>query len=81
MPERSKTPSGRILKIKVGYNPNSSSIGSAIPYFLGFSAGAGALSFVGLHALQALSDRLKSKSSPADQPPANEDDTDAPGHG
>ena len=80
-PTKHTTTSGRILKIKIGYNPNSSSIGSAIPYFLAFSAGAGALSFTGLHALQALSDKLKSTPTPTDPQPADENDTDAFPHG
>jgi len=32
---------GKILRVKHGYNPNSSSVGSLIPVFLAFSAGAG----------------------------------------
>jgi hypothetical protein len=32
---------GKILRVKTGYNPNSSSIGSLIPVFLFFSGIAG----------------------------------------
>ena len=34
---------GRVLRVKEGYNPNSSSVGSAIPVFLAAAVGAGAL--------------------------------------
>jgi hypothetical protein len=34
---------GRVLRVKQGYNPNSSSVGSAIPVFLAAAVGAGAL--------------------------------------
>ena len=34
---------GRVLRVKQGYNPNSSSIGSSIPVFLALAGGAGAV--------------------------------------
>ena len=34
---------GRVLRVKQGYNPNSSSIGSSIPLFLALAGGAGAV--------------------------------------
>ena len=34
---------GQVLRIKQGYNPNSSSVGSAIPVFLAGAVGAGAV--------------------------------------
>jgi hypothetical protein len=34
---------GRILRVKQGYNPNSSSVGSAIPLFLAAAVSAGAV--------------------------------------
>lgn len=37
---------GRILKVKNGYNPNSSSIGSEIMTYLFFAGGAGVLSVI-----------------------------------
>lgn len=39
----SPQPRGRVLRVKEGYNPNSSSIGTAIPTYLAFAAGSGAL--------------------------------------
>lgn len=37
---------GRILKVKNGYNPNSSSIGSGILPFLAAAAGAGVFTII-----------------------------------
>jgi hypothetical protein len=37
---------GRILRVKKGYNPNSSSIGSDILAFLAFAGGAGVFSVI-----------------------------------
>ncbi len=44
---------GRVLRVKLGYNPNSSSIGSMIPTFLAWSAGAGGATVIALHVLRA----------------------------
>ncbi|MBN1673884.1 MAG: hypothetical protein JXR37_22740 [Kiritimatiellae bacterium] len=38
------------MRVKRGYNPNSSSVGSAIPAFLAVAAGAGVATVVLLHA-------------------------------
>ncbi len=45
---------GNILRVKRGYNPNSSSIGSDIFTFLAVAAGAGAFSVVLLNILQTI---------------------------
>ena len=45
---------GRVLRLKTGYNPNSSSVGSHIPAFLAWAAGAGALTVVVLHTLEVI---------------------------
>ncbi|MBF0119765.1 MAG: hypothetical protein HQK79_13095 [Desulfobacterales bacterium] len=37
---------GKILKIKTGYNPNSSSVGTQIPTFLLLGLGSGILSII-----------------------------------
>jgi hypothetical protein len=37
---------GRILRLKSGYNPNSSSVGSHIPAFLFFAIGSGAVTVI-----------------------------------
>jgi hypothetical protein len=41
-----KQKKGRILRLKKGYNPNSSSVGSEIPIFLAFAAGSGILTIM-----------------------------------
>ncbi len=51
MTHQNKKNKGRILSLKVGYNPNSSSVGSHIPYFFVFAAGSGMLSIIILHLL------------------------------
>jgi hypothetical protein len=47
---------GRILRLKTGFNPNSSSVGSEIPYFFAFALTSGALT-VTIMNLMALYDR------------------------
>ena len=42
---------GKILRIKKGYNPNSSSVGSQIPYLFAFYAGTGVIAVITLHLL------------------------------
>ena len=42
-------PPGRVLRVKLGYNPNSSSVGSELPLFLGLALSAGALTVLTLH--------------------------------
>ena len=37
---------GKILRLKSGYNPNSSSVGSHIPAFLFFAIGSGVFSVI-----------------------------------
>jgi hypothetical protein len=47
-----------VLRFKEGYNPNSSSIGSAVPLYLWAATGAGALAVVLLN-LRGLIGRLR----------------------
>ncbi len=42
---------GRILRLKRGYNPNSSSVGSQLPYFLAFAVGSGVISLITMNVL------------------------------
>ncbi len=42
---------GRILRLKKGYNPNSSSVGSQIPYFMTFTLSSGIVSIIILNIL------------------------------
>ena len=37
---------GRILRVKKGYNPNSSSIGSMIPKYFAFALGSGIIAVI-----------------------------------
>ncbi len=50
--------SGRILRVKSGYNPNSSSIGSDISTFLIAAAGACATAVVVVNILSAARQRI-----------------------
>ena len=61
---------GRVLKVKTGYNPNSSSIGSQIPAFLAWAAGAGAFTVVALQLYGAVKRLIRRRK--ADQPPEEE---------
>ena len=67
-----------MLRVKVGYNPNSSSVGSAIPLYLGFAAGTGALTVLILNLHSAVGDLLRSKKSAADDADAQQDDEAPP---
>ena len=49
---------GRILKVKTGYNPNSSSVGSNVPEFLFFALGSGFLVAFALNLRDAVSKRV-----------------------
>ncbi|MBW2526859.1 MAG: hypothetical protein JRI23_21930 [Deltaproteobacteria bacterium] len=73
-------PSGRVLRVKEGYNPNSSSIGTAIPTYLAFAAGSGAVAVLLLHlrgAVAALLRRRATEAGPRDAVrPADRDDED-----
>ena len=54
---------GRVLRVKLGYNPNSSSVGSAIPTFLVLAAASGALTVVLLNALDAVGSMIRRRRS------------------
>jgi len=57
---------GHILRVKNGYNPNSSSIGSGILPFLSFAAGAGVFTIILSNALAAAHKSIKKKISSQD---------------
>ncbi len=65
-------PAGRVLRVKVGYNPNSSSIGSAIPLFLAAAVGSGAVTVFLLNLLDSTGAALREKRDEAE--PDGEDD-------
>jgi len=52
---------GRILRIKTGYNPNSSSVGSLIPTFLALSTSAAALTVLTMNSLNAIDKHIREK--------------------
>jgi len=52
---------GKVLRVKTGYNPNSSSVGSNIPTFFFFAAGSGVLTIIALQALNAIGIYIKKK--------------------
>jgi len=52
---------GRILRVKTGYNPNSSSVGSLIPAFLAFAASAAALVVLAMNSLHAIDKHIREK--------------------
>ena len=59
---------GRVLRLKTGYNPNSSSVGSDIPTFLAAACAAAARGTIVLNALSAAAQsnrRRKSGAAPA----------------
>ncbi len=55
---------GKILRCKQGYNPNSSSVGSHLPYFFAISIGSGLLSVFIYNFLDAADSLLKNKLKP-----------------
>ncbi|RKY08223.1 MAG: hypothetical protein DRP66_05065 [Planctomycetota bacterium] len=52
---------GRILRVKTGYNPNSSSVGSLIPAFLAFAASAAVLTVLAMNSLDAVNKHIRKK--------------------
>lgn len=54
---------GRILRVKKGYNPNSSSIGSGILPFLAFAAGAGVLTIILSNTLESANKIIKKRAA------------------
>jgi hypothetical protein len=59
--QSAKRTDGRILKVKSGFNPNSSSVGSEIPVFLLFSATSGAVAVVLMNTLAFFDRHIRKK--------------------
>ena len=57
--KQEKQPEGKVLRVKMGYNPNSSSVGSNIPAFLAFAVGSGAINVIALQILGGISRRIR----------------------
>ena len=66
------SPMGRVLRVKDGYNPNSSSVGSAIPTYLVFAAGSGALTVLVLQILSVAEGVLRKRKGERPPSPAEE---------
>ena len=61
-------PQGRILRIKAGFNPNSSSVGSNIPAFFFAALGSGALGIVVLQIMDIYDRHIR---NPPNDPSGN----------
>lgn len=75
-PAVSQTPPprpGRVLRVKTGYNPNSSSVGTDIPTFLAAAAGASALATLVLTLLSTAADRIR-RDAPEPEPEREDPD-------
>ena len=64
---------GRILRVKNGYNPNSSSIGSGILPFLSFAVGAGVFTIILSNALAAAQKSIKKQLTPGEASKSSKD--------
>jgi len=52
---------GKLIRIKTGFNPNSSSVGSEIPAFFAFALGSGALTVMVLNLINQYDRLLRSR--------------------
>jgi len=59
---------GKVLRLKNGYNPNSSSVGSDIPTFLAIATGAAAAVTMAVHLLSAAADRIRGNKADSANP-------------
>ena len=57
---------GKILRVKTGFNPNSSSVGSQIPIFFAFALGSGALTVLVLNLINQYDRLLRSRKEKSD---------------
>lgn len=57
--KQENTGSGKILRVKTGYNPNSSSVGSQIPAFLFSAAGTGLFAVITAQILNSIRTHIK----------------------
>lgn len=57
--ELKKRETGKILRFKSGYNPNSSSVGSHIPAFLFYAVGTGAMTIIVLNIMNQVDKLIK----------------------
>jgi len=66
MAENDKVKKGKVLRVKTGYNPNSSSVGSQIPTFFFFAVASGVCSVVVLQMLNAIDGFIRKKKNSAE---------------
>jgi hypothetical protein len=52
---------GKVLRVKTGYNPNSSSVGSQIPSFFFFAIASGVCTVIALHTLNVIGIYIRKK--------------------
>jgi hypothetical protein len=61
MAECDNATKGKILRVKTGYNPNSSSVGSQIPVFLFLAAASGVFAIIAAQMLNVIDIYIKKK--------------------
>ncbi len=57
-----------LIRVKLGTNPNSSSVGSDIPTFLGLAAGLGGTSALIMHVFESVAQHIRTKPDKATDP-------------
>jgi len=67
--KNNKSKKGNILRVKQGYNPNSSSIGSSIPKYLTFAISSGALTVLILNINKWADKHIRSKNKDKEKEP------------
>jgi hypothetical protein len=53
------TGKGKVLRVKAGYNPNSSSVGSQIPTFFFFAMTAGVCTIIAMQVLNLIGSHIR----------------------
>jgi hypothetical protein len=53
------TSKGKVLRVKTGYNPNSSSVGSQIPTFFFFAVGTGVCTVIAMQVLNLIASHIR----------------------
>jgi hypothetical protein len=66
MAEYGNKPKGRVLRVKTGYNPNSSSVGSQIPTFFFFAVASGVCTVIALQVLKMIGIHIRKKKDSID---------------
>jgi hypothetical protein len=61
MAEEGNATRGKVLRVKTGYNPNSSSVGSQIPTFFFFAIASGVCTVVALQILKMVGVHIRKK--------------------